>query len=180
MIATERLLIRPWRAADRAPYFALCNDPEVMRFLGPIQSRAETDAALDRQEAAQAEHGHCFWAVERRHDAILLGFCGLLRGKLPIEGKIEIGWRLGRSFWGQGYAREAAVACLAWAAQNLPDPSVYAITVPANTASWGLMERIGMRRLPDGDFDHPGVPDGSPLKRHITYRIDRPFVNQAA
>ncbi len=174
MIETERLIVRPWRDSDRAPYFALNADSEVRRYLGPVQSRAETDAALDRQEAAQAAHGHCFWALERRDDGALIGFCGLLPGKSPIDGKIEIGWRLGRAFWQQGFAREAAEACLAWGWANLSDPAIYAITVPANSASWGLMERLGMKRLVDGDFDHPGVPDGDPLRRHITYAIDRP------
>ncbi|MBY0284292.1 MAG: GNAT family N-acetyltransferase [Sphingomonas sp.] len=174
MIETGRLIIRPWRERDRAPYFALNADPEVRRYLGPAQSRAESDAALDRQEAAQALHGHCFWALERRDDGVLIGFCGLLPGKPPIEGKIEIGWRLGRANWQQGYAREAAEACLAWGWANLSVPAIYAITVPANTASWGLMERLGMQRVPDGDFDHPELPEGDPLRQHITYAIDRP------
>ncbi|MBX9860438.1 MAG: GNAT family N-acetyltransferase [Sphingomonas sp.] len=174
MIETERLIIRPWRERDRAPYFALNADPEVRRYLGPAQCRAESDAALDRQEAAQAAHGHCFWALDRRGDGALIGFCGLLSGKAPIEGKVEIGWRLGRAYWQQGYAREAAEACLAWGWANLSAPAIYAITVPANTASWGLMERLGMQRVPDGDFDYPELPEGDPLRQHITYAIDRP------
>lgn len=174
MIETERLIIRPWRESDRAPYFALNADPDVRRFLGPPQNRAETDAALDRQAVAQAAHGHCFWALERRDDAALIGFCGLLPGKAPIDGKIEIGWRLGRAYWQQGYAREAAEACLAWGWANLPDPAIYAITVPANSASWGLMERLGMTRVADGDFDYPDLAEGDPLRRHITYAIARP------
>ena len=174
MIETPRLVVRPWREADRAPYHALCRDPEVMRFLGPLQSRAENDAAIDRMIAVQAERGHCFWAVERRDDGTLLGFCGLLPGKPPVEGDVEIGWRFGSAHWGQGYAREAAAACLAWAWANLDVAAVAAITVLANTRSWGLMERLGMVRVAEGDFDHPGVAEGSPLKRHILYRIARP------
>jgi RimJ/RimL family protein N-acetyltransferase len=177
MIETERLIIRPWRAEDRAPYFALCDDAEVMRYLGPMQSREQTDAVLDRMEAVQAEHGHCFWAVERRADAALIGFCGLLPGKPPVPGALEIGWRLGRSYWQQGYALEAAQACLDWGWAHTSHPAIHAITVPANRASWGLMERLGMVRVPDGDFDHPALAPGDPLRRHITYRIDRPFVN---
>lgn len=175
MIDTQRLIIRSWRNADRAPYAAMGQDAAVMRYLGPLQSRAETDAAIDRMIAIEAECGHCFWALERRRDSALLGFCGLLPGKAPLEGKIEIGWRLASAHWGQGYAREAAAAVLGWAWANTRHPAVHAITVPANSASWGLMERLGMVRLADGDFDHPGVPDGSPLKRHISYRVDRPL-----
>ncbi|TPG43224.1 N-acetyltransferase [Sphingomonas koreensis] len=174
MIETARLTIRPWRDADRAPYHAIGAHPEVMRFLGPIQSRAETDVAIDRMIAAERAHGFCFWAVERRSDGALLGYCGLLPAKPPIDGDIEIGWRLGRAFWGQGYAFEAAQSCLDWAWRRLDVDTVAAITVAANTRSWGLMERLGMTRIAGGDFDHPGVPDGSPLKRHILYRIGRP------
>jgi len=173
VIKTDRLFLRRWRDGDRADYHAICRDPEVMQFLGPPQSRAESDAALDRMITSQTEHGFCFWAVERREDAVLLGFCGLMPGKPPISGEIEIGWRLGSAFWGRGYAREAAAACIDWAwAHGLP--SIAAITVPSNTRSWGLMERLGMKRVAGGDFDHPDVADGSPLKRHILYRLARP------
>lgn len=177
MIETERLILRPWRDGDRAPYHAICRDPEVMRFLGPPQSRAESDAAVDRMIASQAQHGFCLWVVQRRDDEALLGFCGLKLGPpgTPIAGDVEIGWRLGRQHWGSGYAREAATASLDWAWAHLAVPSVAAITVAANARSWGLMERLGMKRKADGDFDHPGVPDGSPLKRHILYRIARPL-----
>lgn len=174
MIETERLLVRPWRDADRAAYHAICRDPEAMRYLGPLQSRAETDAAIDRMIASQAANGFCFWAVERREDGALLGFCGLLPAKPPIVGEIEIGWRLGSDYWGQGFAREAATACLDWAWAHLDVPSVAAITVLANRRSWGLMERLGMTRIEGGDFDHPDAPEDSPLKRHILYRIARP------
>jgi RimJ/RimL family protein N-acetyltransferase len=174
MIATERMLIRPWCDADRAPYHALCRDPEVMRYLGPLQSRAETDAAIDRMIASQAANGFCFWAVERHEDGALIGFCGLKPGRGPIDGVIEIGWRLGSAHWGQGYAREAASACLDWAWSHLAVASIVAITVEANRRSWGLMERLGMTRVAGGDFDHPDVPENSPLKRHMLYRMQRP------
>lgn len=179
MIETERLIVRPWRDSDRAPFAAMGQDPEVMRFLGPPQTRVESDAVIDRMIAMQAALGYCFWALERRTDAAFLGFCGLKPGPVdtPLEGEVEIGWRLAHVHWGQGYAREAAQASLDWAWANLTINSVWSMTVPANTASWGLMERLGMSRLVDRDFDHPAVPDGSPLKRHIVYRIDRPFIN---
>jgi RimJ/RimL family protein N-acetyltransferase len=176
MIETERLLLRHWADADRPVFHAQCSDPRVMAYLGPPQTRAETDAALDRQNGYLASHGYCFWAVERRGDGALLGFCGLKPGapETPIEGEVEIGWRFGHAHWGQGYAREAAVASLAWGWANTTAPTIAAITVAANTRSWGVMERLGMIRAADGDFDHPAVPEGSPLKRHILYRIVRP------
>ncbi len=173
--ATDRLVLRGWRDADHAPLLALCRDRRVMEFLGPAQTAEDVAAAIARQRAVQAAHGHCFWAMERRADGAMLGFCGLQPGPdgTPIAGRIEIGWRLAVDAWGQGYAREAAQASLDWAWANLDAESVWAITVPANARSRGLMERLGMRRHPDLDFDHPAVPAGSPLRRHITYSIDR-------
>ncbi|MBA3897306.1 MAG: GNAT family N-acetyltransferase [Sphingomonadaceae bacterium] len=176
MIETERLILRGWRDADRAPFHAMGNDPRVMAHIGPHQPRAETDAAIDRQNALLAGLGHCFWAIERRADGAFLGFCGIKPGPdgTRIAGEPEIGWRLAREYWGQGYACEAARACLDWGAANLPSDTIWSITVPGNTRSWGLMERLGMTRRADLDFDHPAVPDGSPLKRHIVYRAGRP------
>lgn len=176
MIDTERLILRHWRDEDRPVFHAHCSDPEVMRYLGPLMTRAETDAALDRQNGYLESHGYCFWAVERREDGALLGFCGVKPGApdTPIAQDMEIGWRFAPAYWGKGYAREAAEASLAWAWAHTDAPRVAAITVQDNKASWGLMERIGMSRVLDGDFDHPAVPDGSPLKRHILYRIARP------
>ena len=100
MIETDRLFLRRWRDSDHAPYHAVCRDPEVMRFLGPLQDRAESDLALDRMITSQTEQGFCFWAVEQREDAVLLGFCGLMPGKPPISGDVEIGWRFGSAFLG--------------------------------------------------------------------------------
>lgn len=177
MIETERLTLRNWREQDRAPYLDFCRSPAVMACLGGPSTEAEVDAAIGRVRASQERNGFCFWAVERREDGTFLGFCGLKVADTPgtpIEDEIEIGWRLGEPFWGQGYAREAALASLRWAWSNLSAPRVIAITVPANRRSWGLMERIGMIRMPELDFGHPGFPDNHPLHRHITYAVDRP------
>lgn len=176
MIETERLLIRPWREEDRDPFFAINSDPEVMRYIRPSTSRAESDDGVDRQIAAQAEHGFCFWALERKADGAFLGVCGLRPGvpETPIADDLEIGWRLGRAFWGEGYAREAAAACLAWAFAEADAARVAAITVPANIRSWRLMERLGMVRRPDLDFLHPALAEGDPLRPHVTYLAERP------
>ncbi len=176
MIATARLLLRDWRDADRAPFAAMSADPEVMRYLAPLQSRAEVDAAVDRMVAHQAARGFCFWAVERCEDGAFLGFCGLKRVDLtatPISGGVEIGWRLRRDAWGAGYAREAAAAALDWGFGNGGLAQIVAMTNHANSRSWGLMERLGMIRRPDLDFDHPGLAAGDPLRPHIVYAIGR-------
>jgi RimJ/RimL family protein N-acetyltransferase len=104
-----------------------------------------------------------------------LGLCGLKLGTVgPIDGEIEIGWRIAEEAWGQGYAREAASASLDWAWAKLARSRIFAVTVAANTRSWGLMERLGMQRHRDLDFDHPTYTEGHPLRPHITYVIERP------
>ncbi len=176
MIETPRLIVRPWRDSDRAPFAAMGGDPAVMEHLGPLHGREQADIAVNRMIALQAERGHCFWAVERRDDGAFLGFCGLKiapEGIAGVEGAVEIGWRLRRDAWGQGYAREAAAASLSWGFANLADDRIIAITTPGNVRSWGLMQRLGMVRRHDLDFLHPGLPEGDPLRQHITYEIRR-------
>lgn len=175
-IELPSLILREWRDSDAAPFLAMGRDPEVMAFLGPLMEPADVDRIITRVRSYQAELGYCAWALEQRSDGAMVGFCGLIPGPAgtPLEGKVEIAWRLARPHWGKGYARDAALAALGWAWANLDAPSIWAITVTANTRSWGLMERIGMTRHHDLDFDHPAVPDGDPLKRHITWSIDRP------
>jgi len=177
MIQTERLLLRSWCAADRIPFFDLCQSPVVMACLGGPASLEQVDASIARVRACEDKNGFCFWAIERQADGTFLGFCGLKIADVtgaPIDGAIEIGWRLRQEDWGQGYAREAALASLRWAWANLAVPRVIAMTVPANRRSWGLMERIGMRHRAELDFDHPLFPDNHPLRRHIVYAADRP------
>ena len=174
MIETPRLILRRWEDRDRPVFHGYCNDPRVMEHLGPLQARAETDAAIDRQNGFLDSNGYCFWAVERREDGALLGFCGLKPGAedTPIEGKIEIGWRFGHDHWGRGYARESAQASLDWGWANLDAPAIAAITTTGNVRSWGLMERLGMIRAPEDDFDHPKAVER--LRAHVTYRMMRP------
>ena len=174
IVETSRLRLRTWDEADIAPFMAHLNTPAVMRWLGPPGDEALYRSLYARSTASQAANGHCFWIVERRDDAALLGFCGL---KLvdapgaPMPGDVEIGWRLREDAWGHGYAREAAEACLDFAFHRIAAPHVVAMTVRQNGASWGLMQRLGMVRAPEWDFDHPQVADE--LKQHIVYRIDR-------
>jgi RimJ/RimL family protein N-acetyltransferase len=176
MIETERLILRGWRDDDIAPFHAMGNDPEVMRYLGPPMSRDDVVAAAERQNGFLASLGYCFWAIERRADGAFLGFCGLKPGPdgTPLADQVEIGWRLARVAWGQGYAREAADASIAWGWANTGAPEIAAMTNVGNDRSWGLMERLGMVRDHSGDFEHPAVPIGDPLRPHIVYRINRP------
>jgi RimJ/RimL family protein N-acetyltransferase len=174
---TPRLIIRDWRDSDREPWAAMGRDPEVMAHLGPLMERPETDMLLDRQRAIQARLGHTFWALESRETGDFLGFCGLkiMPERIPgLEDTIEIGWRLKRDAWGKGYAREAAEASLNWGWANLSADRICAITTPGNVRSWGLMERLGMKRRHDLDFMHPALAANDPLAPHITYEMLRP------
>jgi RimJ/RimL family protein N-acetyltransferase len=171
-IRTERLILRPWRDGDRDAAWTMAQDEEVMRYL-PALDRAGSDAMVDRFMAMQAEHGHTFWVVERRADGAFLGMCGMAPPRNPLV-EYEIGWRLARHAWGQGYAQEAARATLDWAWANRAMPAIVAITVAYNRASWTLMERIGMKRAVDEDFEHPSLPQGHPLRPHILYRTGDP------
>ncbi|TVV70729.1 GNAT family N-acetyltransferase [Sphingomonas solaris] len=155
MIETPRLTLRAWRDDDRDWNAAEVACPVVMEHLGGPQDRAQSDERIDRMIALQAARGHGFWVVERREDGARLGTCGL---KLvdapgaPMQGVLEVGWRFGRAHWGRGYAREAAAAALAFAFDGLGAPLVVALTSGRNTASWGLMRRLGMVRRPDLDY----------------------------
>jgi RimJ/RimL family protein N-acetyltransferase len=176
-IETARLVLRGWREEDRAPFAAMCADPEVMRHFPAMLSRAESDALIDRVSAHVDAHGFGLWAVERKADGAFLGFTGMqfVAFPCPIEGEIEIGWRLASAHWRQGYAREAAEACLDWFDRNRDEPRIVSMTISDNRASWGLMERLGLRRAAALDFDHPRIDPGTRCCRQIVYVKERPL-----
>jgi RimJ/RimL family protein N-acetyltransferase len=175
-IETDRLILRAWREADVEPLHAMGQEARVMEFLGPLTDRAEAERIVRGQALNQSLFGHCFWAVERREYGEMIGFCGVNRGPEghPLEGKLEIGWRLAHNVWGKGYAHEGARATLDWVWNNCDDDRLWSMTTPGNLRSRGLMERLGMRRHHDLDFDHPDVPDDSLLRAHVIYSISRP------
>lgn len=158
MIETERLLLRPLADADKPWVATQCADPEVMIHLGGPQSRDASDERVDKMIRLQAERGHSFFAIVHKADDRPIGLCGIKlfdAENASLPGELEIGWRIDRDCWGQGYAREAASASLDFAFDTLNGKQVIAITSPRNTASWGLMERLGMTRRPDLDFNDP-------------------------
>ena len=174
-LETERLILREWRDADIESFHAICSDPIVMATLGPLMTRDQVAVSIARMQRLQRELGHCFWAMERKADSQLIGWCGIIRGDAdtPVAGKVEAGWRMTPSTWGKGYVTEAAIASVQWAFNTLPDDAVWAITTTENRASRAVMHRLGMVHLPELDFDHPKVEVDSPLLRHVTYSIDR-------
>lgn len=174
-IRTPRLRLRAWRDSDREPFAQLNADLQVTEFLAGPLARAESDAFVERIVAHFAQHGFGLWAVDVPDVAEFIGFVGL---NVPSFGAhftpcVEIGWRLAATHWGHGYATEGARAALDCAFGRLRLDEVVSFTVPANRRSRQVMERIGMRHVPADDFDHPGLPEGHPLRRHVLYRISR-------
>jgi ribosomal-protein-alanine N-acetyltransferase len=174
-IETERLILRPWRAEDFDAFAAMSADPQVMEFLlGPLD-RAASDAVAARLKAHVETHGFGFWALEAPGVSPFIGFTGLLHVSFEAHftPAVEMGWRLAREHWGKGYAAEAAKASLDHGFGTLGLGEIVAFTVPANLRSQQVMRRIGMTRNEADDFDHPRVPGGHPLKRHVLYRASR-------
>jgi RimJ/RimL family protein N-acetyltransferase len=174
-LLTPRLLLRDWSDADLAPFAALNADPEVARHLPGTLTREASDAMAARIRAHLGRHGYGLFAVERRSEPGFLGFVGL--SQVPFEAAftpaVEIGWRLAREHWGQGYATEAAAAVVELAFGELDLDDLVSFTVPGNLASRRVMEKLGMRRDPGEDFDHPRLAEGHPLRRHVLYRLRR-------
>jgi len=174
-LTTARLTLRAWRESDRVPFAALNADPAVMEhFPAPLQ-RADSDVMADRILGHFDRHGYGLWAVELPGTPFA-GFIGL---NVPIFAAafmpcVEIGWRLAASAWGHGYAREGAAAVLGWAFEVKKLPELVSFTVPGNTRSRRVMEAIGMKQDLAGDFEHPLVPLGHKLRKHVLYRVASP------
>ena len=174
-LRTERLLLRRWIPADRVPFAAMNADPRVMQYLPAALSRDESDLLIARIDAHFDRRGFGLWAVEIPDVAPFAGFIGLaIPGfDAPFTPCVEIGWRLPTEHWGRGYATEGARAVLAFGFETLELDEIVSMTVPDNLRSRGVMERIGMVHNPADDFDHPVLPEGHALRRHVLYRIRR-------
>jgi ribosomal-protein-alanine N-acetyltransferase len=178
-LTTSRLRLRQWRDDDLAPFAAMNADPRVMRYFPACLSREESDrrAAACRKRLAETPFG--FWALERHDGEQFIGFTGLsVPGfKTHFTPCVEIGWRLAPAAWGQGFATEAARAALAYGFDVVGLPHIIAFTVPANTPSIRVMQRLGLTRWPEGDFQHPNIQEGHPLRAHIVYRAESGFLD---
>lgn len=176
-LETERLIIRNWEDHDRELFHRINSDDEVMRFFPFRRSRAEADTFLDRIRAENEARGYGFSALELKESGACIGFAGLHADDVAPSrpaGTVEIGWRLAPEFWGKGYVSEAAEALLAFGFEELGLDEVISFAVWNNERSTAVMRRVGMRAEPEGDFDHPRVPDThTQLKRHVFYSLKR-------
>ncbi len=173
MLDTPRLLLRRWREADLAPFAALNADPRVMEHFPATLERTESDALVERIEAGFERRGFGLWAVELRETGGLLGFTGLSvpSFEAAFTPCVEVGWRLSADHWGRGFATEAANAAIRFGFEQLGLQEIVSFTVPANVRSRRVMEKLGMRL--DAEFEHPRLPEGHPLRRHVLYRLAR-------
>jgi RimJ/RimL family protein N-acetyltransferase len=181
-LRTARLLLRRWRQIDREPFANLNADPVVMEHFPDVLSRAESDAIVDRVEAQFDEVGYGLWAVEAPDEAPFIGFVGLSVPKFQAHfmPAVEIGWRLDRTYWGRGFATEAARAALTDGFDRAGLQEIVSFTTPANVRSTRVMERLGMSHNPADDFEHPTLPEGHRLRRHVLYRLNRERLSGAA
>ena len=171
-VRTERLLLRRWKDEDRAPFAAMNADPAVMRYFPGTLTRKQSDALAHSIEQGWDERGFGLWAVEISGEVPFAGFVGLsVQDFIPVSPPpVEVGWRLGKEHWGKGYATEAGLASLRFGfAVELDE--IVSCTTEQNWPSRRVMERLGMTHDPDDDFDHPRLPEDSPLRRHVLYRI---------
>lgn len=169
---TERTVLRRWRDADLTPFAEMNADTEVMEFFPSTLSREESDAFALRIDEEFVRTGHGLWALEI--DGRFAGYVGTTAVTFAGEmyGATEIGWRLARWAWGHGYASEAARAVLDEAFTVRELDRIVSFTTETNVRSRAVMERIGLVRRPDLDFDHPRLPDWWG-RRHVVYGITR-------
>ena len=174
-LVTERLVLRQWRDEDYAPFAEINADPRVRQFFPKTLTREESDREADYCREEFDKRGYTFFAAENRTTHEFIGFIGLLPLNTALPGvtddSIEIGWRLKPLVWNRGLATEGARASLNHGFNNLQLDSIYAYTALQNLPSRRVMEKLGLSYQPHLDFDHPRVPEGHPLRRHVIYRI---------
>lgn len=175
VLKTERLLLRPWSPEDLDGLAAMNADPEIMRYFPTRPDRAESAAMMARVQAHIERHGFGLWALEVPGVSSFAGFVGLFVPAFHAHFTpcVEVGWRLVREAWGQGYATEAGRACLGFAFDRLGLDEVISFTTVENKRSRKVMERLGMKRKPADDFSHPKLPFDHPQRPHVLYRLPR-------
>jgi len=174
-LETERLMLRRWRSRDREQFAQMNADPIVMEHFPGVLSRAESDSFADQIDAHFEKHGFGLWAVELSAKVDFIGYVGLSvpRFDAHFMPAAEVGWRLDKAHWGQGFATEAARAAVADGFRRIGLAEIVSFTVPANTRSIRVMERLGMTHDPIDDFEHPRLPEHHALRHHVLFRLSR-------
>ncbi len=172
-IETERLLLREWQTADEAAYIEMNQDAAVMEFFPSLFTTEQSLQHIQRISKLIDKAGYGFFAVERKEDNAFIGFTGLSHPGFDafFMPCVEMGWRLHRNYWHQGYATEAARACLVFGFEKIGLREIYSFTAASNSRSENVMKKIGMRKA--AEFDHPLIEKGHPLQKHILYKISQ-------
>jgi RimJ/RimL family protein N-acetyltransferase len=172
MLHTPRLILRAWQPSDLKPFAQMNADPEVMKYFPAALSRPESNALVERIEHHHQTHGFGLWAVEERSSATFIGAIGLNVPSFEAHfmPAVEVSWRLAHPFWSKGYATEAARAAIKYGFEVLGLSEIVSFTAQVNRRSIALMQRLGMTHQEADDFDHPSLPSGHPLQRHVLYR----------
>ena len=174
VIETERLILRTWQDSDFRRFTLMNQDPLVMEFFPKTLSQEESADSYRRITDFIQQKGFGLFAAEEKGSEEYMGFIGFNQPTFSsyFTPCIEIGWRLDRRFWNRGFATEGAKACLAYGFSSLDFKEVVSFTSTINKKSINVMKKIGMAF--DGEFEHPNVEEGHPLRKHILYRISRP------
>lgn len=174
-LESERLLLREWTDSDAQPFINMNCDPDVMRFFPKPLTAEESKQFISKSNSILLEKQFGLWAVEVKESAEFIGFIGLAVPTFDAHFTpcTEIGWRLTKKSWGMGYATEGAIRILQYAFKDLDFEEIVSFTSELNLPSIKVMERLGMKRSPTEDFDHPRVEKGHRLERHVLYRIRR-------
>ena len=173
IVQTERLILRNWCAADRQAFAQMNADPKVMEFMPATLSKSESDSLAEKIERHIQTHGFGLFAAELRSSQGFVGYIGLAipTFQAAFGPCVEVGWRLSAIHWGKGLATEGAREVVRYAFNVLGLRELVSFTAPANIRSRRVMEKLGMTHDPVDDFDHPKLPKGHPLRRHVLYRL---------
>jgi len=173
-LESDRLILRQWLDQDYKSFAILNADAEVMAYYPSVLNEEESNSLAKKFHGLIAKRGWGFWAVELRQEKQFIGFVGLHKPtyELPVSPCVEVGWRLAKKYWGQGYATEAANAALEFAFNQLKLTNIYSFTSVINKNSRAVMERLHMVNT-NSNFNHPMLPQKSVLCEHVLYRIEK-------
>jgi RimJ/RimL family protein N-acetyltransferase len=176
---TKRLFLRKWLPQDIEQFLQINNDPLVIEYLLAPLSRQDVEEWIKKFNTQFEERGYTLWALELKTSAKLIGFTGLnyTNFEAPFTPAVEVGWRLGSQHWGKGYATEAAKFSLDYGFNKIGLEEIVSFTVPKNTKSIHVMERLGLKRDIDADFLHPKISRDHKLSKHVLYRITKADFN---
>jgi RimJ/RimL family protein N-acetyltransferase len=176
ILRTRRLILRQWKESDLLPFARMNADQRVMEFMLGKMTKEETRQSIEGIKKHFDAHGFGRWAVEIADSGKFIGFVGISIPPytLPFSPCVEVAWRICPEEWGRGYAPEAAKEALRDGFERVGLEEIVSFTTLTNLKSRRVMEKLGMQYCPDQNFDHPMVPEGHSLRRHVLYRMERP------